>query len=1098
MIQTISLNANLNFFQKQPAKLILGILLFGLLTSGCGVEKPAEIAEAEQNIPDKIDFNYHVKPILSDKCFACHGPDLKNRKGDLRLDTEDGAYAALKDAKNMHAIVPGRLGKSAVYARLISEDPDYKMPPPDSNLELTAEEIAIIFKWIEQGATYEPHWSFISPKKPKIPKVKEKDWPQNPIDQFILARLEKEKLAPAQKANPEELIRRVSFDLTGLPPTLEEVEAFQADPSSQAYEKLVDRLLASPSYGERMASDWMDVARFADSDGYLDDKHRDFSPWRDWVISAFNRNMPYDQFITWQLAGDLLPNRTKESILATAFNRLHKKNSEAGIIFEEYRVEYVADRVHTLGQGILGLSLQCARCHDHKYDPISQEDYFRLFAFFNSTFETGSPVYGPDQTPGPALLLTKDDQEDLIRFLNQEIEGYEKQLSNLKNRSEEAFKSWISNTGVSPKSLHQKVKESLVAYYPFDEVREVRSKKITPNLVNRNLPATCNDPLLKPGVKGNAFFVSDYNSVVLGNKIGWYERTEPFSVSLWIYPAQNYPDAGVFYHCEDLRLGLKGYSLKLENNKLQFIIAHSYPQNSIQISTVQPIKEKEWVHVTITYDGSSKAHGTQIYLNGKLAEVTVDYDNLYKGILYEWNIHTYGFKGFMLGQRSLMLPFKDGGLDELKIYNRQLTPLEVLYEFNPDEALSILKDEKDRDHYRLLREYYFAHYLPDPSGLTDSLLNKRNELNGLMNSIPEIMVMGDMPKPRPTYVLDRGLYNAPGEIVKPGTPSQLFEYNSSLPPNRLGLAKWLFDPRHPLTARVFVNRIWQQHFGTGLVRTPGDFGNQGALPSHPELLDWLAVEFIESGWDIKKLHKVIVTSATYQQSSIVTPDKQERDPENILLARGARFRLSAEMIRDNALATSGLLVRKMGGPSVYPYQPEGLWDEISDKVWRYKYLQEPGEGLYRRSLYTVWKRTAPPPSMLIFDLPERGECAVNRRKTNTPLQALVLLNDPQYVEAARVLAENLLKQSSTEDKRHLLTTAFRVITGRKPDSKECEILENYYDEEVTRFRESPKKAADYLSTGYLPVDENIPHEELAALATVVHSIMNTDEAITRK
>src|SRR5690606_18350496 len=355
-----------------------------------------------------------------------------------------------------------------------------------------------------------------------------------------------------------------------------------------------------------------------------------------------------------------------------------------------------------------------------------------------------------------------------------------------------------------------------------------------------------------------------------------------------------------------------------------------------------------------------------------------------------------------------------------------------------------------------------------PSGLTDSLLNKRNELNGLMNSIPEIMVMGDMPKPRPTYVLDRGLYNAPGEIVKPGTPSQLLEYDSSLPPNRLGLAKWLFDPRHPLTARVFVNRIWQQHFGTGLVRTPGDFGNQGALPSHPELLDWLAVEFIESGWDIKKLHKVIVTSATYQQSSIVTPDKQERDPENILLARGARFRLSAEMIRDNALATSGLLVRKMGGPSVYPYQPEGLWDEISDKVWRYKYLQEPGEGLYRRSLYTVWKRTAPPPSMLIFDLPERGECAVNRRKTNTPLQALVLLNDPQYVEAARVLAENLLKQSSTEDKRHLLTTAFRVITGRKPDSKECEILENYYDEEVTRFRESPKKAADYLSTGYLP------------------------------
>ncbi len=1065
-----------------------------LLLTACGVEKPAEIVQAEKHLPDLIDFNYDVKPILSDKCFACHGPDLKSREADLRLDTEEGAYAALKDGG--HAIVPGNLSASIVFARLLSDDPELKMPPPSSNLTLNAREIATLVRWIEQGAAYKPHWSFIKPEKPKIPSPRLSGWATSPIDAFILQRLEQESLEPSPEANREDLIRRASFDLTGLPPTLAEIDRFVADSASDAYEKLIDRLLGSPAYGERMASEWMDVSRYADSDGYLDDKHRDFSPWRDWVIRTFNRNMPYDQFITWQLAGDLIPNRSKESILATAFNRLHKKNSEAGIVFEEYRVEYNADRVQTVSQGILGLSVQCARCHDHKYDPVSQEDYYKMFGFFNSTDETGSPVYGPDQTPGPALLLTDGEQEQLLRFLDHQLADLE--TRHAANAVMPGFPDWLSKTTLTGEAIGQQLNKDLVAYYPFDKLETGSDQKIvTPNLVNRKQPATCNDPVLKPGIKGNAYFVNDYNSIRLGHQIGWHERTEPFSVSLWIHPETVYPDAGIFYHCEDIRVGYKGYSLRLENNKLQFIIAHSYPQNAIQVSTVDAVPVKKWTQVTVTYDGSSKAAGARIYIDGKPAAVTTDFDNLYKGILFEKDIHTYGFSGFTLGQRNLLIPFKDGGIDELRIYDRELAALEILYSHNPEAAGKVLRDPRLPMHKNLLSEYYRSHFDPREKSLQDSLRRIRTEKNTLMNAIPEIMVMGDLPEPRPTYVLDRGVYNAPEKEVTPGTPESVFPFDDKLPRNRLGLAQWIFDKENPLTARVFVNRVWQLHFGKGLVRSAGDFGNQGDLPSHPQLLDWLALEFRDSGWDIKKLHKTIMLSATYRQRSAVTPMLAEKDPDNILLARGARFRLSAEMIRDNSLAISGLLVNKPGGKSAYPYQPEGIWEELSDKVWRYNYLQEPGEGLYRRSLYTIWKRTSPPPSMLIFDAPERGECVVTRRITSTPLQALVLLNDPQHIESARVLAEKLLhEKTSNHDAR--LFKAFRLITGRYPDTAEKDILQQFYSEELKHFKEKPRQALDYLGTGTLKWDRSLHPAEIAALATVTNSIMNTDEAFTRK
>ncbi|MEM9829007.1 MAG: DUF1553 domain-containing protein [Bacteroidota bacterium] len=1071
--------------------LLLWIGLLTLQLVGCGTNKPQEVVEAEKKLPDVIDFNFHVKPILSDRCYACHGPDKENQKADLRLDTPKAAFAALASGDG-HAIVPGKLGKSEVYHRIVSDDPEVIMPPPESHLQLTAEDKAIITKWIEQGAEYKPHWAFIKPEKPESPTTENKKWSSSPIDNFVLARLEREGLTPSKEADKETLIRRLSFDLTGLPPTLAEIDQFLDDKSPDAYEKLVDRLLQSPAYGERMAANWMDAARYADSDGYLDDKHRNFSPWRDWVIKAFNENMPYDQFATWQLAGDLIPNPTQESILATAFNRLHKKNSEAGIVFEEYRQEYVADRVGTLGQVFMGLSLECARCHDHKYDPISQKDFYEVSGFFNSTREIGTPVYGPDQTPGPSLLLSSEEQENIIQFVSQKIENLEKKLEQHKKSPSDQYKNWKASTELTGPRLKQQLNQNLVAHYPFDQIQPDDDVFTSPNLVDGRKPATLKEPIIKEGKKGNAFFVSDYNSVELGEKVGWYERTEPFSVSLWLYPDTVYQEVGVFYHCENLRLGYKGYSLHLTDNRLQFIMAHSWPYNSIQLTSQEVLPAKEWSQVTITYDGSSQADGVHIYVNGQLVSVSIDHDNLYKGILYEPDIHTYGFDGFTLGQRVHIIPFKNGGIDEIKVYNRALTGLEVLYSYSPTSATKSLSQESP-----LLQEYYWAQLDAQTKTLRDSLNYHRDKINTVLNEIPEIMVMGDLEEPRPTYILDRGLYDARTEEVEPGIPEAVLEYDDNLPKNRLGLTKWLFDEENPLTARVYVNRIWQMHFGQGLVKSSEDFGNQGDLPSHPELLDWLAVTFIESGWDIKVLHKQIVMSATYRQSSVVTPRLAETDKENVLLARGPRFRLPAEMIRDNALAVSGLLVDKVGGSSVYPYQPAGLWDELSNKGWRYQYLQEPGDGLYRRSLYTIWKRTAPPPSMLIFDAPERGICTVRRRTTSTPLQALVLLNDPQYLEASRVLAERLIKENQQDSTRQL-EQAFRLIIGRSPDEQEMSILTEFYQKEVNRFKDDPQDAQAYLSIGEYERNQSLPTVQVAALATVSNAIMNTNEAYTRQ
>lgn len=1068
-------------------------ILVPFLLFACGPELPDSVELAESTLPETVDYNFHVRPILSDNCFACHGPDQENQQAGLRLDRAEDAYSVLESGMGK-AIVPKHPAKSKAFLRMISTDAEQVMPPPDSHLKLSAEEIAIIKKWIEQGAEYKPHWAFVPPTQASLPLVQDEQWIKQPIDHFILDKLNRSGLQAAEIASKETLIRRVTFDLTGLPPTLEEIDRFVHNTAADAYEKLVDRLLSSPAYGERMAADWMDVARYADSDGYLDDKHRAFYPWRDWVINAFNQNMPYDQFISWQIAGDQIPNASKESTLATAFNRLHRKNSEAGIVFEEYRVEYVADRTNTLGKGILGLSLECARCHDHKYDPISQKDYYQLFGFFNSTFEIGSPVYGPGQVPGPALLLSTEKEDTEIDQVKAMIREMEQKVEE-QHAQGEKFQAWLASLDESY-SLGTEIEKATTAYYPFDKLEPAQKPQqfTSDNQKNRQLPAQLIEPIHKEGVKGKALYVSDYNRIQLGDKIGWYDRTDDFSFQLYIKPDTIYHEAGILWHSEDLRLGLKGYSLHLADNKVQFIMAMSWPQNAIQVTTKAALEAKKWSQITVTYDGSSNAGGVSIFIDGEKQDVEIDYDNLYKSILFRPDIHTYGFRGMTLGARDKFIPFKQGGLDEIKVFDRQLSEIEVMHSYDPARAKGIIADKAS--HVKTLRDHYFLVWDEGVASAKQALKQARDQENALISDIAEIMVMGDLPEPRSTFVLDRGSYDAPTEVVEPSTPAAVLPFNEAYPKNRYGLSQWLFQEDNPLTARVFVNRIWQMHFGKGIVRTSDDFGAQGSLPTHPALLDWLAVYFTESGWDIKALHRIILTSATYQQNSRVTQDLLEKDPENLLLARGPRYRMPAEMIRDNALAVSGLLVQQRGGASVYPYQPEGLWDVLTTKHWAYRYLQEEGDGLYRRSIYTIWKRQSPPPYMQIFDLDDRGDCEVNRRMSSTPLQALNLLNDPQFVEASRVLAERLLKTETEEDQR--LEKLFRLLTGRKPDRTERQMLEDFYQDELKHFTEQKEQALAYMSNGAQDWDKSLNTSEIAALGVVANSIMNTTEAFTKK
>jgi hypothetical protein len=1046
-----------------------------LLVSVAGPVAAASVAPA-----GPVDFDRDVRPILSENCFACHGFDPAKRMADLRLDVPEGAFKRRPSGKA--PFVPGNPAASSVMERVTATNA-LKMPPESSGKKLNPKQIATLRAWIQQGAPWAKHWSFVTPKRPALPSVKNTGWPRNPIDTFILARLEQEGLRPSPMADRRTLIRRVTLDLTGLPPTPAQVDAFLADTKPGAYEHVVDRLLASPSYGERMALQWLDLSRYADTHGYHIDSHRDMWLWRDWVINAYNTNLPFDQFTVQQIAGDLLPNATREQKIATGFNRNHPINFEGGAIPEEYQAAYIFDRIDTTTTTWMGLTMRCAQCHDHKYDPLTQKDYYRFYAFFNNVPEQG--LDGQKGNAVPLLKLTTAEQETQLQTAQNKVTELEQTLKERRAATAAAQAEWEKNTLATLDSVPV-VTAGLIGHYPLDEKAGEQVK----DAVGKQPAGALRDaPVWADGKLGGALRFDGKAYVDLGPVFG-FDRGDKFSYGAWINPAGK-DVMTVLSRMEDSN-NYRGWDLFLIEGKIYIHLIHNWSDNAIRLASKNAIEVNQWTHLFVTYDGSSKANGVKLYVNGRPAEVEITHDTLTGTIKTE--------KPFIIGRRNPEGPFK-GLIDEVRVYDRELSAKEVAQIGGFDGIRQILltaADKRTDEQKETLVRYYLENHDEPYVKLTADLSDWRKKQTELENVIPTSMVMEEMGKPRDTFMLMRGEYDKKGAKVLAGTPAVMPRLSYPAPLNRLGLAKWLTDPSHPLTARVAVNRYWQSYFGVGLVKTSEDFGTQGERPSHPELLDWLATEFIRTGWDVKAMQRLIVTSATYRQSSRVTPALLEKDPENRLLARAPRLRLPAEFVRDQALAVSGLLVPKIGGPSVRPYHPPGLWEEIAfgGGFTAQKYEQDHGEALYRRSMYTFWKRTCPPPSLQAFDAPEREFCVVRRSTTNTPLQALVLMNDPTYVEASRKFAERLLTEAPASAPARI-QHAYRLALSRPPKADEMKVLLGILNEQKATFRKNGDAAAKLLMVGESKRNEKLDTTELAAWTAVASVILNLDETITK-
>ncbi len=987
----------------------------------------------------------------------------------LRLDTKDGLAGV---------VAPSRSAESKLYQRISAPEKGKRMPPPFAPRFLDQKQVDLIHRWIDEGAKWETHWAYVPPKRPEPPAVKDPAWVRNPIDNFILAKLESEGLKPSPEADKTTLLRRVTFDLTGLPPAPAEVDAFLHDKSPKAYEGVVDRLLASPRYGERMAMQWLDLARYADTHGYHIDSHREQWHWRDWVIDAFNRNMPFDEFTVEQLGGDLLPQPTLAQRIATGFNRNHMINFEGGAIPEEYQNEYVVDRVEATSVTWLGMTMGCSRCHDHKFDPIKQKDFYRFYAFFNTISEKG--LDGRRGNAQPTVQVPSPEQSREIARVNQEICAHEDAIP--KDRELDAMEAEWEKTALTtlPDASH----DGLVAHYELDGNLVDSSGHYHPGRIFKG------DLSYGTGPVGRQAEFDGQTQVEFGN-VGGFERNQPVSISFWFSPGDR-QEMTVLQKREAEGRGWEVYreeSIVVPRlrraSRLSFRLIHHWPDDAIEFRTKDPIVEDEDHAVSIVYDGSS----AKFYVDGKPKDTEIVGNTLAGSIGTTATLRTGGDL--------------QGSLDDLRIYSRALTANEVeeLAVHQPARAVvTILPKKRDKSQKESLRDYYLTFAASEGLRKTYAQLKElRKQKEDLDWTVPNAMVMGEMDEPRETAILGRGDYRNRGEVVTPGTPAVLPAFGKDLPVNRLGLAKWIVDPANPLTARVAVNRYWQLHFGTGIVKTAEDFGSQGEPPSHPQLLDWLATEFVRTNWDIKAVQRLMVTSAAYRQSSRVTPELLERDPENRLLARGPRFRLQAEMVRDNALAVSGLLVEKVGGPGVMPYQPKGLWEEIAfgDVYSAQMYRQGHGEDLYRRSMYTFWKRTSPPPALITFDAPDREKCTARRAVTNTPLQALVLLNDPTYIEAARVLAEKMIREGGADETRRI-RYAFRLATARDPNAKEMLVLRELERSEAAEYRRNKDAARKLVSVGEDKADAKIDPAELAAWTTVASTILNLDETITRE
>jgi hypothetical protein len=1156
------------------------------------------------------------------------------QKAGLRLDLQKAAYDPIPEHKSKRAIVPGNPGKSELYQRIISTNPDLKMPPKEAHKTLSTQDLAVIERWISQGAVYKPHWAYIPPVIVKPEKTKWDGQAVNEIDRYIYAKLAKEGLSPASEADREPLINRVTLDLTGLPPTLEEVDTFVNDQDPNAYEKLVDRLLASVEYAERQTNTWLDAARYADTRGGLNDNERPITyPYRDWVIDAFHHNMPYDKFVTWQLAGDKLANPTREQLLASAFLKLGRQDFEGGSIDEEYRMNNVQERTELIGKEFLGLTVGCAKCHDHKYDTIAQADYYALTGFFNQMDDRGVPSLSRGMPRGATL-------EWPTALQSQKLAEVRANTAAKEAAYREALRAALAKASAAVAALpdaergsflEASIKANTEAYYPLDSgyagdfsslyteprkpgrgtpvegeknpfdgmsrgqaiaflqkkiLADVRAGKPTPmfaapatadrgptaafsangnqtgavTAMASDLAAMNADPALPrlasrevdwaleqliasgytddrigssgriakrqlklwlhgdalqltesglddgkngflsnvkfvPGHKGQAIQLRD--SVFAADKsVGMFERTQPYSLDFWLKlrtepyvdsTRPNGPSASILYNSGAIES--QGYELNLANGKLTYTITHLAPREMVQVTTKENIPTGRWVHITSTYDGNSKAEGMHLYVDGKEWPVEIEHNQL-TGSSFPLAVNSAfaSYFGLSAGINFSRPELVDGALDELRVITRALTPLEVAYLQDEKVALDMPQQQARADMALIS-----AQRDPAVQQAWQALTKARLDEERAETPIHRIMIAGDQAIPRKTYLLERGVYNSYQKEVQPQGIPRVFAWNEKLPRDRLGLATWLFDPKHPLTARVYINRVWQGHFGTGIVQTVDDFGTQGTNPTHPELLDYLAVEFIRSGWDIKHMHKLIVMSATYRQNSNVDARNLEKDPRNFLLERGPRVRMAAETIRDNALAVSGLLVKQVGGDAVFPYAPDAIWDGSAQGLAIYP-TNVPVEENYRRSMYTFVKRNAPAANLVPFDMPDRRDAQVARPVSNTPLQGLVMLNDTQFMEAYRKLAERAIKSSADADQQ--LITMWRLAVRRHPNANELATIKQYRASELARMEESPDEVTKLLAIGFASADPAVDPVQLAALTVVTASVMNTPDAYT--
>lgn len=1009
---------------------------------GCGAPLVAD--------EPRLKFNRDIRPILADRCFQCHGPDSQTREAGLRLDQSSAATAELDSGER--AIVPGQLEQSELVRRIRSNDPDLQMPPPDSGKQLTDRDRGLLERWIAEGAEYERHWAFVPPQRPEPPRVEDSGWPSNPIDQFVLARIEAAGLKPSPLAIREKLIRRVAFDLTGLPPTPQELQDFLGDESPQAVSRMIDHYLGSSAYGEHLARTWLDLARYADSNGYQYDTERQQWVWRDWVIAAYNQNMPFDQFTIEQLAGDLLPEATPQQRLATGFNRNHGVTIEGGVIDEEYRTEYVIDRVVTTGSTWLGLTLLCARCHDHKFDPLSQREFYQFMAFFNQVPERGLNGFEPqERIPSPLAA-------ELLQKYDRQIEQLREELKATSRESQAEFAAWLERLRSQPAAEWQVLRpgqlhstggstltlladDSVLAggANPQHDVYEITAVTESIGLTAVRLEALT-DPSLPgggPGRHANSNFVlSEFELTAVSVRDPQLTREVKFVRAEADYNQNNYE---VIKAIDGTVAGNSGWAVD------------------------GPTRKEPAIALFVAAEPFGFDGGTELRFR----------------LRHEASFATHG-----VGRPRLSVTAHPAG--EVSLGGPPPAIVALLNRPQQELTASELAD---------LERYYLEVQSTRGQAILAEIARLEQER---ANAFPPTMIMRELDQPRQTFVLNRGQYDSPTEPVTAGVPQVFPPLPADQKPNRLALARWLVSPNHPLTARVAVNRIWQRLFGVGLVKTSEDFGLQGELPSHPELLDWLATEYIRSGWDTKAMYRLILNSATYRQSSEVGREAYLRDPDNRLLARGPRFRLEAEEVRDAALAVSGLLVRQVGGPSVYPYQPPGLWTELNNRPgYSLEYPEGKGEQLYRRSVYSFWKRTVPLPMLKILDAPDREVCTLQRSRTNTPLQALLLWNAPQFVEAARHLAQRMVAESQATG-TDPAARGFELVTGRVATAGELNVIRDHFTAERERFSHDEAAARELLDVGDSVPDANLPLADYAAWTSVARLLLNLDEFVTKE